>query len=292
MTDTHNHETAGCTTCGGGECRGCWKGKVGIGFTLLAVSGSLFLVALFATTVKEYSLVGRDLNAQTTITVTGDGETFATPDIATVSFAITQESKTAADARKIVDDKMKKIHEFLNTSGVKNDDIKASYSFYPKYEWQQKQIECIAYPCVQPPGKQVLTGYEVSESVEVKIRDIDKNADLAGTIVGGLADNGATNLSGPNFMLENEDSAKATARAEAITKAKAKAEKLAKDLGVTIVRIASFNEGGNYPVAYGYGGGVMMKAVASDMALPPEAANIPAGQNKYTSSVTITYEIK
>lgn len=261
------------------------------GVLILAISGALLLLSMFFTNIKEYRFIGRDLNAQTTITVTGDGETFATPDIATVSFSITQESKTAADARKTVDDKMKKIHEFLNTSGVKNEDIKASYSFYPKYEWQQKQIECIAYPCVQPPGKQVLTGYEVSESVEIKIRDIDKNADLAGTIVGGLADNGATNLSGPNFMLENEDGAKATAREEAITKAKAKAEKLASDLGVTIVRITSFNEGGNYPVAYGYGSGVMMKAMSAD-AVAPEAANIPAGQNKYSSSVTITYEIK
>ncbi len=265
--------------------------EVAFGVLVLAITGALLLLAMFFTTVKQYSFIGRDVNAQTTITVTGDGDEYATPDIATVSFSITQESKTAADARKIVDDKMKKIHEFLNTSGVKNEDIKASYSFYPKYEWQQKQIECIAYPCVQPTGKQVLTGYEVSESVEIKIRDIDKNADLAGTIVGGLADNGATNLTGPNFMLENEDTVKSTARAEAIAKAKAKAEKLASDLGVTLVRIAAFTEGGNYPMAYG--GGVMMKAMSVDtMNIAPEAANIPAGQNKYTSNVTIVYEIK
>ncbi len=265
--------------------------EVAYGVLLLAVSGALVLLSMFFSNIKEYGLIGRDVNAQPTITVTGEGESYATPDVATISFSITQEAKTAAEARKTVDDKMKKIHDFLNKSGVKNEDIKAGYNLYPKYEWQEKRIECIAYPCVQPPGKQVLIGYEVSESVDVKIHDIDKNADLAGTIVGGLADNGATNISGPNFMLEDEDSAKSVAREEAIAKAKAKAEKLAADLGVSLVRISSFSEGGNYPI-YGYGGGVMMKAMSADSAIAPEAANIPAGQNKYTSSVTIVYEIK
>jgi uncharacterized protein YggE len=293
MTENQNEKHT-YEHCGGHE--GHWGGhgymrrKVGAGFILLAVTGSLFLLALFATTLKQYNYIGRDVNSQTTITVTGDGEAYATPDIANISFAITQEAKTAAEARKTVDDKMKNIHAFLNKSGVADKDIKAAYSLYPKFEWQEKQIVCVAYPCVQPPGKQVLTGYEVSESVDVKIRDIDKNADAAGTIVGGLADNGATNISGPNFALENEDGVKSAAREEAIAKAKAKADKLAQDLGVTLVRIASFNEGNNYPMFYG---GMAMKAMSADSgAAAPEAANIPAGQNKYTSNVTIVYEIR
>lgn len=261
-----------------------------MGVSFLALAGALFLLGLFATTMKEYKYIGRDVNAQTTITVSGDGESYATPDIATVSFSITKEAKTVAEARKSVDEKMKSIHQFLNTSGLADKDIKANYAFYPKYEWEQKQIQCIAYPCIQPPGRQVLIGYEVSESVDITIRGIDKNPDIAGTIVGGLADNGATNVSGPNFTLENADAPKAIAREEAITKAKAKAEKLANDLGVTIVRISSFNEGFNYPMAYSGG---MMKAMSADVAVrTPEAANIPAGQNKYTSNVTITYEIR
>lgn len=261
-----------------------------MGVSFLALAGALFLLGLFATTMKEYKYIGRDVNAQTTITVSGDGESYATPDIATVSFSITKEAKTVAEARKSVDEKMKSIHQFLNTSGLADKDIKANYAFYPKYEWEQKQIQCIAYPCIQPPGRQVLIGYEVSESVDITIRGIDKNPDIAGTIVGGLADNGATNVSGPNFTLENADAPKAIAREEAITKAKAKAEKLANDLGVNIVRISSFNEGFNYPMAYSGG---MMKAMSADVvARTPEAANIPAGQNKYTSNVTITYEIR
>ena len=233
---THQTTTT-CTACGG-PCTGmCWKRKIAGGLVLLALSGSLFLLALFASTLKEYQYIGRDLpGEQTTISVNGNGEAYAAPDIATISFVITQDSKTAAEARKSVDDRMKKIHTFLTSSGVKESDIKATYNLYPKYEWRQTSK---AYsPCVVggfcPPGEgqQVLIGYEVSESVEVKIRNIDKNADSAGVIVGGLADNGASNISGPNFSIENEDGVKELARKEAIEKAKAKAKKLANELGV------------------------------------------------------------
>ena len=98
------------------------------------------------------------------------------------------------------------------------------------------------------------------------------------------------NLSGPNFTVEHQDAVEAQARASAIAKAQAKADQLAKDLGVSIVRIVSFNEGSIYPMMFG--GGLEMKAMSADAGIAPMAANIPAGQNKYTSNVTIVYEIK
>jgi len=282
-----------CKACGGPCTGNCWKKPVVGGGVLLLVSGSLLVLALFASTIKEYQFIGRDAAGEyTTISVDGEGEAYATPDIAHISFSITQESKTVAEARKIVDEKMKKIHEFLLASSVEKKDIKATYSLYPKMEWQQKQIQCITYPCIQPPGKEVLIGYVVTESVEVKVRNLEKNADAVGAIVGGLADNGATNMSGPNFMLEDEDGVKALARKDAITQAKTKAEVLAKELGVTLVRITSFNEGGNYPVFYGRGGDAMMKTMSVSAEMAPAPAVIPAGENKYTSNVTITYEVR
>lgn len=270
----------------GGSC-GRWHhhGKKGV-FVLLALAGALYLFALFMNAVAEHQYIGRDVNAQTTISVSGDGDAYAAPDIATVSFAVTQEAKNSVDARKVVDAQMKKISDFLAGAGVLAKDIKTTgYNLYPKYEWEQKQIVCIAYPCVQPPGKQVLTGYEVSQSVEVKIRNLDD----AGKVLGGLTDNGATNVSGLNFLVEHEDAVQATAREAAIVKAKTKADQLAKDLGVTLVRIVSFNEGGNYPTFYG---GAQMKTMSADSGMAPSAPSVSAGENKYTSSVTIVYEIR
>ena len=282
-------EEHGCGNCGDekGKCGGHWQkhGRSWV-FIVLALAGALYLLTLAANTLAEYQYIGRDIDSQTTIAVAGDGEAYAAPDIATVSFSITNESKQSTEARKVVDEKMKKIHDFLTASGVLEKDIKTTgYNLSPKYEWQEQRIVCIAYPCDQPPGKQVLTGYEVTQSVEVKVRKLDD----AGKILGGLSDNGATNLSGLNFMVENEDAVQREAREEAIAKAKTKAGELAKDLGVSLVRIVSFNEGGNYPIYYGRAS-AKMELMSADSGMPP--ADIPVGENKYTSNVTIVYEIR
>ena len=295
MTNNDNHAdghmSGNCNECASHH-GGHWRKKLGMGFILLAVTGSLFLAALFATTLKQYHYIGRDINSQTTITVSGDGDAYAMPDIATVSFSITQEAKLPADARKAVDDRMKKIHAFLTASKIDEKDIKTTgYNLYPKYEWSRSATVCpvstngMMYPC-NPDGKQVLTGYEVSQSVDVKIRDLDS----AGSVLGGLTDNGASNVSGLSFTVEHEDAVQAQAREAAIAKAKDKAQQLANDLGVTLVRIVSFNEGGNYPV-YNYAMGASMKTMSAD-ATPPSAANIPTGENKYVSNVSIVYEIR
>ena len=88
----------------------------------------------------------------------------------------------------------------------------------------------------------------------------------------------------------NTASVKEKARAEAIAKAKAKAETLADELGVRLVRITSFNEGGDYPI-YNFGRDAFMKAGMAESA-PTMAANVPVGENKFISTVTITYEVR
>ena len=262
-----------------------WKKKFGVGFLGLAVSGSLLLLALFVTALKEYQYVGRDFDQQTTITVSGEGEEYAAPDIAQVSFGVTQESKTATEARNTVSEKTNNTLAFLKESGVAEKDIKTtSYSLNPKYEWEQKQIVCIAYPCIQPPGKQVLVGYEVTQWIEVKVRNLDDG----GNIVGGGPENGATNVRGPNFKIENKNAVIAKAREEAINEAKEKANVLADQLGVKLVRVVSFSEGYDYPI-YGYGRGGDMAVMKAEAAPAPI---LPAGENQYVSNVTIVYEIR
>lgn len=256
---------------------------------ILALAGALLLVAMFFSELKAYRFIGRDVPGEmTTITVTGNGEAFAVPDMAVINFSVTHEAKTALEARKRVDEDMKEILAFLKENGVAEKDIRTiNYNLYPKHEWQESRIVCITYPCPQPPGKQVLIGYEVSQSVEVKIRKIDD----AGTIVGGLADKGATGLSGPSFEVDDKDAVKAKARAEAIAKAKEKAKELAKDLDVNLIRIVSFNESGDYPIYYGRSNALTMKTAEGDAeAFMP--ATLPVGENKFVSNVTIVYEVE
>jgi len=121
--------------------------------------------------------------------------------------------------------------------------------------------------------------------MEVKVRDLAK----AGELLTGIGEVGVSNVSGLSFMIEDEDNVKNEAREQAIKEAREKAKELAKQLDVSLVRIVSFNEGGNYPIYYSrvatpeaYGMGGDAKAVP----------DIPTGENRIISNVTIVYEIK
>jgi uncharacterized protein len=235
-------------------------------------------------------------SSQNVIAISGHGEIQAVPDIANVSFTITKDAKTVKDAQAGVAVIEKKALDLLKTKGIVDKDIKtANASFYPKYEYRQAVCPPIpmgagtagvtsspSSPYYCPSGKQVIIGYTASESITVKIR----NTDNVGDIMQGLGTTGVSDLSGPNFTIDNEDGLKAQARKEAIDDAKLKAKVLAKDLGIRLGKMTSFNEGGNYPMpVYDK----MMTAGASESSAP---AILPVGENTISSDVTITYEIR
>ena len=56
----------------------------------------------------------------------------------------------------------------------------------------------------------------------------------------GLGTTGVSNLSGPDFSIDNPDALQVQARKLAIDDAKAKAQVLAKDLGVSLGKIERF----------------------------------------------------
>jgi uncharacterized protein YggE len=255
----------------------------------------LIVIALFfgvkvLSEFRSFNTAGnKDAN---TITLSGHGEVQAVPDIANVYFTIRKEGKTVKEAQEAVVVVEKAALDFLKESKVEEKDIQTSNaSFNPKYE--NKRSICPqttmmggatapSYYCGD--GKQVIIGYEAYESITVKLR----NPDDAGKVMQGLGTVGVSELSGPNFAIDNEDELKAEARKEAIEDAGAKAKALAKDLGVSLGGVASFSESGSYPMMYsakaesmdGYGGAA------------PIPAQIPKGENTISSDVTITYIIR
>jgi hypothetical protein len=258
---------------------------------VVAIPAGLYLLALAVNTVRESKFIGADVPPQTTISVSGEGEVYGTPDVAIVSFAISEDAKTPGEASSVVNTKMNDLHSFLKSSGVAEKDIKTTgYTLAPKYEWQQsRQVICTEFGCPPNPGKQVLVGYTVRNSVEVKLRILgDKPVDV-GAVVGGLAEKGATDMYGPEFKVDQDDAKTAEARNLAIADAQAKAKVLADKLGVSLVRVVSFNEGGSYPI-YNYARGAA--PVAMDMAKEESAAIITPGENRFVSNVTIIYEIR
>ena len=220
-----------------------------------------------------------------TITVSGTGEVVVTPDIATISFGVTSENLDVAKAQNDSAVKMNNIIDLLKTKGVDKKDIKlTNYNIYPRYNYVNTIApQGAAIQSYNVGGKQVLAAYVVSQTVEVKIRDISK----AGEILSGVGEFGVTDVSGLTFTVDNDQTLKDQARDLAIQDAKAQAQVLAKGLGVKLVKITSFSESGNTPVYY-----AMDKAVAMSASAPSVAPQVPVGENKITSNVNITYEIR
>ena len=264
-------------------------------FILMVILSVYFAVKIFSE-IKKDSMLGQS-PTPATISFSGHGEVTAVPDIANIYFTISKDDKTVKDAQAGVAVIEKKALDLLKAKSVDEKDIKtANASFYPKYEYRQAICPQIpmgagtagvtlnpSSPYYCPSGKQVLVGYTASESITVKIR----NTDNVGDIMQGLGTTGVSDLSGPNFAIDKEDAFKAEARKKAIDDAKQKAEVLAKDLGVSLGKITSFNESGNYPIMYEKNS--MMASGATPSAAP---AVIPKGENTISSDVTITYEIR
>jgi len=245
----------------------------------------LVLVAVkFLIRFPHYGYSGYDNKQENTITFSGHGEVTAVPDIANVYFTISKDAKTVKEAQALVAGIEKSSLDFLKQNNILEKDIKtANASFYPKYEYKYDKVVCNEFGCPPSPGNSVITGYTASESITVKVR----NTDDVGKIMQGLGTLGVSDLSGPNFSIDNEDGLKVVARKKAIDDAKAKAKILAKDLGVRLGKITSFSENDNYPMPM-YDRG-MMSVTATKESAPAE---IPKGENTISSDVTITYQLK
>ncbi len=218
--------------------------------------------------------------AYNSITVTGQGEAVGIPDVASFYFSVSADASTVAGAQSQVTTKMDAVLAALKKLGVEEKNIKTTdYSVYPKYTYNQ--IYCIRAPC--PGTEQRQDGYTASHSVTVKLSDTE----LAGKALQAAGEQGATNLSGISFTIEDPDKLTEEAQEEAIKDAREKAEALAKDLGVKLVRVVSFSNGS--------GGGTMyakdaLGSVEAQSSNP--APRLPTGENKISLIVSVTYEIR
>ncbi len=251
-------------------------------------AGSLFLItaslAVIIALVLGIIAVSKNSNqyGSNVISVTGEAEVTAVPDIASVGFTVRAEGKDMVEAQTIVTERGDAIIKALREKGIEEKDIKTvSYTSNPKYEWEQ--TKCLTGYC---PGNQKLVGYEVAHSMTVKIRDIA----MAGDIVSLIGAQKVDSMYGPNFTIDDDRDVMSEARAEAIAQAHEKAEMLAEQLDVKLGKVVDFYENNNAPIPM-YKGGVAMDAMSIRAEAAP-APTLPTGENTITSQVTVTYRIK
>lgn len=251
----------------------------------IALIGALAILSLFllAKTITIATSFGRpNTPATDTITVQGTGQATFPPDVARVSFTVEHTAATVAQAQTATIKQANEVLDFVKEQGVADKDVKTlSYNISPQYSYPG--------PCPSdsfcPARSPKVTGYQVSETVQVTVRDLEKVSDL----LAGLGRLEVQNLSGPAFALDDPTVGYDAARADAIMKAKTQAALLADQLGVSLDKIVNFSESsGGYPYPMMYGLGMGGDGFESKAASP----NIPTGENTYNASVSITYEIR
>jgi len=219
---------------------------------------------------KEYRYIGK-AETRDTITIQGQGEVTAVPDIATVAIGLSTEKKEVADAQKENTDKMNAFIKDIKGLDIEKEDITTTnYNIYPRYDYDD--------------GKQVLRGYEVSQNVSVKIRDLEKISDVLSLV----STHKLNQVGGLNFTFDDPEELKQEARVAALENATEKAEDLADVAGVKLGKIVSFSESSadyEFPVRYA------AEASALGIGGGGEAPQVEAGSQDITVYVTVSYEV-
>ena len=246
----------------------------GLGGLLIA-----FVALLVAGKAKELGDLLRNKKPQNTISVSAEGKVQAIPDLATVNLGVLTQGDSPSKVQEDNSQKVNKIIDYIKQQGINKDDISTSqFNIYPQYDYSN--------------GKNNIIGYQLNQTITVKVRGMDKGTDALGKILEGAVKQGANEINGVSLSFDDPDDLRQEARKMAIEKAKAKAQDLAQAAGLKLGKVVSVSESGmgGYPVpmyadsAMGYGaGGAEIKAAAP---------NIEPGSQDVIANMTVVFEVK
>lgn len=203
------------------------------------------------------------------LTVTGEGKSYVTPDVAKIDFGVSTEAKNLADSQKLNSEAIAKIKDALQAYNIEAKDIKTLYyTINPEYNYT-----------ISSSRAPILRGYTTRHTIEVTVRKLED----ADGVVQTLGNSGATEVNQVQFTVDDPSEVQNEAREKAIAQAKDKAKQLADLSGAHLGRIISISESAPsednfYPkYAEGLGGGPSIGLEEGSMAI--------------ISNVTITYSL-
>jgi uncharacterized protein YggE len=210
----------------------------------------------------------------TLLTITAEGKSTRTPDMAVFTAGVVSEGKTASEALAANAAAMTKVIGTLKKAGIADKDIQTSQiNLNPVY----------GQPVIGPNGQVVqeprIVGYQASNSVTIRSRDIKG----FGKVLDALVASGSNQINGPAFQMSDPRAAMDEARGDAMKQARARADLYAKAAGLRVVRIVSISEGGGYsPPQPVYAMAKMADASSSPIA---------AGEVEAQVSLTVQFEL-
>lgn len=207
----------------------------------------------------------------TILDVSATGRTTRVPDVATIRAGVVTQGATAALALADNAQRMAGVLAALKAAGVQPRDVTtANVSLQPQYRYENNQ----------PP---VITGYQASNTVSVRFRDITKS----GAILDTLVKQGANQIDGPSLSIDQPDAALDEARIDAMKRARTRAELYAKAAGLSVVRIVSISENGDIASPLP----IIMTAALSRATAKTDTAIAP-GETDVTISVAVRFLLK
>ena len=233
---------------------------------VIAVAAPLTAAHAQATPVIE-TLSGTKLD------ITATGEVTRVPDLAIITAGVVTRSATAVGAIEENARKMEQVRAALKKAGIADRDIQtSSINLNPDY----------AYENNQPPR---LTGYQASNNLSVRFRDIKSS----GKILDALVAQGANQISGPNLTIDKPETALDEARTKAVAEGRARADLYARALGMRVVRLLSVSENA------GYSQPVMMfrtMAAAAPPAPPRPESDVVPGEQQLQVTLSMSFELR
>lgn len=210
-------------------------------------------------------------NKSDAFAVSGEGKVTIIPDIAVVSVGVTAQGNTVSRVQDELNRNMNAITDAVKKLGIESKDIKtSSYRVSPTYDYESANNR--------------IAGYQAKATLTVKVRKIDS----ANSIVDAATANGANEIHGVTFDVDDKTGAENQARELAVKDAKAKAEAAARAAGFRLGNVINYSEGGGAaprPVMYD-------SAKALPIAGGGEPTQVEPGSSEITVNVTISYEIR
>jgi len=235
----------------------------------------LFFILLFAYT-KLAGPIPFSLNSVTTtktdtFSVSGEGKVTMMPDIAVVSAGVTAQGATVTKVQQELNTKINAVTLAIKKLGVDEKDIRTSYyNISPTYDYSS--------------STQRVTGYQADSNLTIKVRKID----MVNAVIDASTAQGANEVGGVRFDVDDKTKAENQAREQAVNDAKSKAQAAAKAAGFKLGRVINYSEGG------GAGPRPMMYDAAKSVPIAGGGAptQVEPGTSELTVSVTLSYEIQ
>ncbi|KAB7770079.1 SIMPL domain-containing protein [Xanthomonas maliensis] len=206
----------------------------------------------------------------TLLNVSTEAEAKRVPDIATLSAGVVTQASDGNAAMRQNAEQMSKVMAAVKAAGIADKDVQTSgINLSPQYTYKQNEAPRI-------------NGYEARNSVTLKVRDITR----LGKVLDALVAQGANDINGPSFSIDQPEPVYDEARAAALKKAQARAETYAKSLGLKVRRIVSISEGRS-------GGVRPMVMMASAMRSAKAEMDTPVAPGESTLSINldVTFEL-